>query len=58
MKRLLWSLAIAGVFAALPAPRPADAIPTPCSDCGDQFPDGGALQYWCKILSAVFCPLA
>lgn len=58
MKRLLWSLGIAGALSVLPAPPPADAIPVPCSDCADQFPNGGMLQYWCKILSTVFCPLA
>lgn len=62
MKRLAWSLVIAGALGVFPAPRAADAYPVPCSDCGDQFPGGGeldsALRYWCKILSVVFCPLA
>ncbi|MBI2072449.1 MAG: hypothetical protein HYW06_09270 [Gemmatimonadetes bacterium] len=59
MKRLLWSLAVVGTLAALPAPSPADAYPVPCADCDAQFPGSGeldsALSYWCKVLSFVTC---
>lgn len=60
MRRLLWSLSIAGALAALPAPQPADAFPFPCVDCGSQFLGGGELSGvltgWCRLLSLVFCP--
>jgi hypothetical protein len=60
MKRLLWSLLIAGALAALPAPEPAGAYPVPCVNCGEDFLTGGelagVLTSWCHLLSLVFCP--
>lgn len=62
MRRLLWSLLIAGGLAALPAPPPADAYPFPCVDCGSEFLGGGelagVLTSWCHLLSLVLCPWA
>lgn len=62
MRRLLWSLLIAGALAAVPSPQPVDAIPVPCVDCGSDFSDSGelagALVYWCRLLSVVLCPWA
>jgi len=60
MRRLLWSLLVAGALAALPAPTAAEAFPVPCVDCREEFVGGDELVSllfdWCRLLRVVLCP--